>query len=583
MTDHFEAPRGPLWRLIGELSAARRHAVQAALAAVVLALATALYPVALELLVSLLVDDAPTTTSRWDGWARWLQLPSVEFALGLRALLVPGFVALVLIKTSSQAVRTYGWSVATQRVVARMRQRLFERLVHQGADFFAGRRSGALAARFGRDIDDVERAMSEGIPALCFDSLKFVALAIVAVVHYPALLTVATAVFVAAVVPIVGFGRLQKVYARRHQEAQAELTHRVVETVGGITEIHTYQAERRESAKFEAALSVYLQVVLWSRWLRAVHSPLMEVVGVAAVLATVAIVGRSSGASGPGEAVGFLLAMVLMYEPLKNLARVNALLIPGLTAAERIYEVTDRVSSVLETVTPVSWPTPPAEAALEGVWFRYDTSGPDVLKGVDLRLRCGCITGLRGASGTGKSTVARLFPRFYDATAGRVVVGGVDVRAVSLSDLRGMIAVVTQDTFLFDRSVADNIAFGAPHVRAEDIRAAARRAQADAFIEALPEGYETLCGERGVRLSGGERQRIAVARAFVKNAPLLILDEPTSALDPTTEAALADALDALMENRAVLLIAHRRALLDRCDEVFELADGRVVAEETPCG
>ena len=430
LTPTAESPvRSPLRRLIGILAVHRQLVAAGCVAGGVLAVTTAAYPVALELLTARLVG-APALSPRWAGRVEAWGWDPQAFGEGLERWLVLGFVALVIAKGLAQASRIYAWGLLTQRVLLGLRTRLFDRLVAHDPTFFARRRLGDLVARLGPDAEAVERAVSNALPILLFDSAKFIALAVVAVVQYPGLVMVALGVLVGALVPILLFARWLKRHARQGQEAHGELMHRVVETAAGISVVQSYDAGAAEAARFDEAQRRYFNAALQALRIRAAHSPLMEGLGVAAVLVTVsmATTAGSAGATGPGQAVGFLLALVLMYEPLKNLARVNGALMPGLAAAERIFEVLDASPVVVEPRQPNALKQRPQGARFEDVWFRYDEDGPDVLQGLDFTLRRGRITGLIGPSGSGKSTVAALLPRLYDVRRGRVSVGGQDVR-----------------------------------------------------------------------------------------------------------------------------------------------------------
>ncbi len=562
-------------RLVGELWPHRRAVTVAAVAATALALATAVYPLALELLTAKLIHpDGFALSERWQEWGRWAGVDPGALERWLNERLLVAFAAVVGLKAGAQGLHVYVWGRVTVAVVTGLRDRLFAHMLAQGPGYFAERKVGDLVSLFGGDMEEVERAVHQAVPVVLFDALKLAALATVSVLLYPGLLAVAVAVLVAAAVPIVVFARLLKRYAADGQIARAGLLQRVMEVIGRVAVVHANDAVAAEQRRFADAQRGYVGAVVRALRVRAIHTPLMEVLGVAATLATIRLAVTGGAAIRPSEAVGFLLAMVLMYEPLKNLARINGALMPGLAAADRIYAHIDRPPAVVDPPVPRRWTRRPTRARFEGVWFRYRPDGDDVLSGVDFTLREGRVTGLVGPSGAGKSTVARLLPRLYDPHRGRVTVDGIDVREVSLSALRSQIAVVTQDTFLFNASVRDNIAYGVAASDA-DVRAAAERAQAHEFIVRLPEGYSTPCGDRGVRLSGGQRQRIAIARAFLKDAPLLILDEATSALAPEQERGVLDALAALVDRRAVLLIAHRGSMLELCHERISLEDGRI--------
>jgi subfamily B ATP-binding cassette protein MsbA len=312
--------------------------------------------------------------------------------------------------------------------------------------------------------------------------------------------------------------------------------------------------------------------------LRAFVPPMVELVAACGIAAVVWYGGYSviSGERTQGAFVAFLTAMMLLYEPFKHLTRTNAAVQTGLAAAERLFEVLDERSEVEERPTAQTLTGICQGIRFNNVSFRYQHDW--VLRQVNLVIRAGEVVALVGPSGGGKSTLADLIPRFYDVNEGRVTIDGVDVRDLTLQSLRAQIAVVTQFTFLFNDSVRNNIAYGAPSRPLEEIVVAAKAANAHDFIMALPEGYDTEIGELGVRLSGGQRQRLAIARALLKNAPILILDEATSSLDTESERLVQDAIEQLMVGRTVLVIAHRLSTIQRADRIVVLADGCIVEE-----
>jgi subfamily B ATP-binding cassette protein MsbA len=278
----------------------------------------------------------------------------------------------------------------------------------------------------------------------------------------------------------------------------------------------------------------------------------------------------------PGQFALFIGTLFLMYGPAKKLSRVNANLQQAIAASERIFEMLDTHSEVKEL--PGARPLMPFQDRIElrGVGFGYDDGLSRILKDVSFSVRAGQMVAIVGRSGAGKTTLVNLLPRFYDVSAGQILIDGVDIREVTLASLRQQIGIVTQDTVLFDDSVASNIAYGSPHATAREIEAAARAANAHDFISAMPDGYETIIGERGQRLSGGQRQRLAIARALLKNAPILVLDEATSALDTESELLVQNALSNLMMNRTSFVIAHRLSTIRRADAIIVLERGSVV-------
>ena len=292
-----------------------------------------------------------------------------------------------------------------------------------------------------------------------------------------------------------------------------------------------------------------------------------------------------------GDFIAFITSVFLLYEPLKKLGRTNTAVQTGLAAAERIFEVLDRPSEIQDCADPIELSVTHPEIVLDRVWFRYPQAemsleasdgapqSPEeewAVRDISLRVAPGTTLALVGMSGGGKSTLANLLPRFYDVTKGAIMVDGVDVRKLSLASLRRSISIVGQHTFLFNHTVRYNIAYGRPEATLDEVIAAAKAAHAHTFISRLPEGYDTVIGEQGFRLSGGERARIAIARALLKDAPILVLDEATASLDSESERLVQDAVDRLMENRTVLVIAHRLSTIRKAQQIAVLSQGRLV-------
>lgn len=580
-----------VWRrLFGYLGPYKPPLAIAVVAMVVLALTTATYPILLDLLTTLLVGNEAKNEAMSAVLERAVNaLASIGIVVDrnhiaevLGANVVPIFGGVVALKAASQAVRFYAMGYVAQRVIRDIRRQLFERIVRQGASFFGDQSTGHLVSRLMNDVSQVERATTYGIPILVGDVLRVVTLATVCVVQYPSLALVASISLPLAVFPIVKFGQALKRYGKRGQRSLGGLTNRITETLGGIRVVHTYGREDHELDRFDEEADRYIGIMMKSVFVRAVQTPTMELVGVLALLITVTYaVGKvETEEIRAGAVVGFILALGLMYEPLKAIGRLNGIMMPGIAAAERVFEIVDRPADVVERPGAAPLAKSPELVRFEGVGFSYRADGPKVLEGLDLELPRGKVVALVGSSGAGKSTVAALLPRLFDVTEGRITVDGVDIRDVTIESLRANIAMVAQENYLFNDSVRDNIAYGLPEASDDAIREAARRANAHEFIEALSDGYDTITGERAVQLSGGQRQRIAIARAFLRDAPILVLDEATSALDVKSERDVQAALDALLENRTALVIAHRLSTVQKADEILVLEEGRVVERGT---
>jgi subfamily B ATP-binding cassette protein MsbA len=355
----------------------------------------------------------------------------------------------------------------------------------------------------------------------------------------------------------------------------------IQEVLTGMRVVQAFGMEAWESKRFSAALRDFVRVSRRSYMLRSFSSPLMEVMAASGIALAIWWVGGRilAGEIEPAKFFSFIAAVMLLYQPVKQLGRVGQVAIAGVAAAERIFEILDARSPVEDTGTRTLAPLQHA-IRFENVRFSYDGTR-EVLRDFELEIRRGEVVALVGSSGGGKTTVANLLPRFWDVTAGRVTLDGVDVRDATLASLRAQIALVTQETVLFDATVRDNIAYGRPGVSLEEVEHAARLAQAHDFITAMPQGYDTRVGERGMLLSGGQRQRIAIARAFIKDAPILILDEATSALDAESEREVQRALDGLVAfereaRRTILVIAHRLPTIRNADRIVVISAGRVV-------
>jgi len=572
-------------RLLGYLWPYRIALGLAGLCMVVLAVTTGSYPILLDLLTTILVQGAgeqavlAAVHKSLQGLARvGVHFDEGQIAHFLSSQVIPLFGTVVAFKAVSQAGRFFAMGYVAQRVIRDLRNQLFTRLVNQGSAFFARQSTGHLISRVMNDVAQVERAATYAIPVLIGDALKVISLGAVCLIQYTELSLVAFVVLPVAVLPIVQFGRMLKRYAKRGQHAVGGLTHRISEALGGIRVVHTYGAEAHEVQRFEQANEHYLKIMMKSVFVRAVQTPAMELIGVMALLMTLSYaVGKvDSGDIRPGEVVGFLLAMVLLYEPIKAMGRLNGIIMPGVAAAERVFEIVDRAPDIQDRPDAKVLQSDPDTVRFEGLGFRYTEEGPWVLRELDLQLPRGKMVALVGGSGGGKSTAAALLPRLFDVQEGAILFDDVDVRDLTQESLRDRVAMVSQETYLFNDTVHANIAYGCPGATAEQVEQAARHAHAHDFICALPEGYETNTGERGVNLSGGQRQRIAIARAFLRDAPLLILDEATSALDTESEREVQQALDALMQDRTTLVIAHRLSTIRAAHEIVVLDKGRVV-------
>jgi subfamily B ATP-binding cassette protein MsbA len=463
-----------------------------------------------------------------------------------------------------------------QRVVHDLRRALFRHILDQSAAFFSGQTTGRLMSRITNDVGQVQFAVSETIGDLTRESLSM--LGYLAVLVYVdarlALLCLTSAPLV--VYPLVRLGQRVRRTTRRSQEAQEHMSHVSAEAFASHRIVKAFGAEAREADKFESASGRLYRTNMSVTRALSVLPPLMELIGGVAFVGALWYGSReiTGGRLTQGDFVAFITALFLMYGPAKKLSRVNANLQQALAATDRIFEVLDTHSEVRDRETAVT-----ISGVQQGLEFRdVRFAFPDAeatLDGVTLEIPRGQTVAVVGRSGAGKTTLANLVARFYEPTDGAILLDGRDLRDITMRSLRAQLAIVTQETVLFDDTVAANIAYGRPDATRAEVEAAARAAHAHEFIQDLDGAYDSIVGERGQRLSGGQRQRLAIARALLRDAPILILDEATSALDAESEMLVQDALDVLMKGRTALVIAHRLSTIRRADRIVVLDDGRI--------
>lgn len=483
----------------------------------------------------------------------------------------------VLLKNAFTFVTRFATARYGLATVRDLRNRLFDALLAQSPSFFHGAPSAVLVSRVTNDVQLIREALAERFGDLVQDGLTvFVLLVYLFSLDF----RLALAVLVLApllLVPVVHFSRRLRTRARQAQEQTGELATVLDETVRGIRVVQTFGMTRFMADRFRRTSERQHIASLGARAIQAANGPVMEVLGVAAALGLIAFASAqiAGGRMTLGDFSAFLVGVYGAYNPLKRLNKFNLALQQAAVAAERVFDVIDAPVEICDRPRAVKLEDIGDGVVLEGVGFRY----PDrewVLRGLELELPRGRTVALVGASGAGKSTIAQLIPRFWDVQEGAVRVGGNDVRDLRLASLRARIGLVTQETILFNDTVRNNITCGRDDFAPEAVVSAARGANAHEFICDLPREFDTVIGESGLRLSGGQRQRLSIARALLKDPPILILDEATSALDPESELAVRSALDRLMRNRTTLVIAHRLATVRRADLIAVIADGRVV-------
>ncbi len=466
-----------------------------------------------------------------------------------------------------------------QRVVMDLRNRLFRHTLDQSAAFFSRWTTGHLMSRITNDVNQVQQAVSETAGDLVRETL-----AVIGFAGYLFYLDWRLALVIMTAAPLIAYAlvrlgqRVRKV-TRRSQEELSHLTHIATEGLSGHRIVKAFGAEAREAERFaKASRSLYRTNLRVTSAVSALP-PLMEFIGGIATAALLWYGAREIGAGSltTGQFSSFLATAFMMYAPIKKLRRVNANLQQTIASSERIFEMLDTHTEVHDRPGAPALQRLARSVEFTQVGFAYDDE-PDrfVLRRASFTVKAGQVAAIVGLSGAGKTSLVNLIPRFYDVTEGQILVDGTDIREVSLKSLRAQTALVTQETVLFDDTVAANIAYGAPAAGRAAIEEAARAAHAHEFIVQLPGGYDTTIGERGQRLSGGQRQRIAIARAILKDCPLLVLDEATSSLDAESEMLVQDALVNLMRNRTTFVIAHRLSTVRRADMIIALEKGEVV-------
>lgn len=524
------------------------------------------------------VGDTPTLVERIVLWV-------VQSTTGLAgAEIAPGSLVIVILAAvvlKNAAAYLAAWSSAwiEETVTRDLRHDLFRALLRRGLRFFARTRSGQLLSRMAADVEQIHLLLANGLQTVLRNGvLILVYLAILFGLSVP--LATVTLVLVALTAGIMR--PLLVRIGRRHAralETRGEVTSLLQETVAGIRAVKASRAESTQSGRFDALLDRYVRNMLRSRRLALLAHPLSETVGatVFVVLLTAGTWLATGGGSGmrPELFVAFLAVTLRLLPPVKKLAHFPALAAQALVAADRVIEVIDAPPEDVDRPGTQAFPGLREALAFDDVWFAYEP-GRWVLQGVTFSVRRGEVVALVGPSGAGKSTLLDLLPRFIDPDRGAVKLDGVPTTRYSRTSLRTAMAIVSQETILFNDTVAANIAFGMEGAPTrEAVQRAARLAHAHEFILRLPAGYETLVGERGVELSGGERQRLAMARALLADAPILILDEATSALDGESERLVQDAIEHLLAHRTVLVIAHRLSTVGRADRIVVLEGGRV--------
>ena len=511
----------------------------------------------------------------------WLLQPALDQALSGKTeyiYYIPiAVIALYTVKGAAYFGQAYLMGWIGQRVIYDLRNQIYNRLTTQSLNFFAHRKTGELLARISYDVTLVQSAVSTSVTALMRDTMTIIFL--IGVIFYQdwLLALIAMAVFPVIIYPILRFGRKMRSATYDGQVVMGEMSSLIEETVGGIRVVKAFGMEDYERGRFRDLIGGFMKHQMRVFRVNAMSFPIMELVagfGIAGVLFYGGL-RVAAGEATAGTLMSFLAAVIMLYEPVKRLSGANNQIQQGLAAAERIFDILDEKIIVSDEPDAKLLNDFQHVISFESVGLRYTGADKPVLSDINLEVKAGQVVALVGRSGAGKSSLANLVPRFMDVTKGRVLLDGHDVRGVTQESLRQQIALVTQDVILFNDTVLNNIAYGHEDVDHERVEAIAKAANAHEFIMKLPQGYQTMVGERGVILSGGQRQRLSLARALLKDAPILVLDEATSSLDTESEQLVQQAIDRLMRGRTVLVIAHRLSTIRHADCIVVLDDGGI--------
>ena len=513
-------------------------------------------------------------------------LARLEAALGVtsgnKGLLLPLILfAAFVAKNLCSYTALYRFNAVGLAFVRDVRDAVYRRLLAQSEAFYAKNPSGDLISRVTGDVDRIQSLFGTDLADLVQSVATIVGLGYYVVSLSPELTLVVAVVAPAIVVPVVMIARGLRHLSKSGRERMGDLTGVLSETLRGHRVVQAYCAEGYEAGRFEEVNRRTFHLLRKAARMMAVSSPLLESASVLAFLVLLVYAGSriKGGTMTLGVVISFGASLAFMYQPLKRATRINLALQQALASARRLFEILDAPIAVVDgpragTMAPFG-----REIRFEGVSFSYPGREP-VLQGIDLTIPKGGVVALVGPSGAGKTTLVNLLPRFMDPQLGRVTVDGVDVRDLTLASLRGSIGLVTQDVVLFDDTIRHNVAYGRSGVPEPAIRGALRAANAEAFVDDVPGGLDARIGEAGGRLSGGQRQRLAIARALLKDPPILVLDEVTSALDTESERAVQEALERLMSGRTTIVIAHRLSTVRRADVIVAMEQGRVVERGT---
>ncbi|WP_051284064.1 ABC transporter ATP-binding protein [Desulforegula conservatrix] len=496
-----------------------------------------------------------------------------------KLILIPVVVVIVfVVKGGSMYGQAILMNYVGESIIRYFRDSLYSKMQELPLSFYQGKKTGELMSRITNDVNVIRGMVTSAVTRSLMDF--FTVFFLIGVTFYQIwqLAFFSFAILPVAVFPIVHYGRKVRKVTTGCQESMADLTAMLQETFTGAKVVKAFGMEEYEKNKFSALTQRLFNLEIKNTRAKNMSSPIMEVFAGIAIAFVIWFGGASviKGTYSTGQFMSFLASVMMLYDPIKKMSNMNNAIQEGMAAADRVFDILEAVPEIEDCAQPVSIKHSAHSVTFEDVYFRYDRD--DVLRGINLHVNPGEVLALVGMSGGGKSSIVNLVPRFYEARSGRILIDNISVKDASIASLRSQIAIVTQEPILFNDTIRNNIAYGRPDASTEQIESAARAAFAHDFIERFPKGYETNIGDLGARLSGGERQRICIARALLKDAPILILDEATSSLDSEAEILVQKALENLMKGRTTFVIAHRLSTIVNADRIAVVVAGKVAEE-----
>jgi ATP-binding cassette, subfamily B, bacterial MsbA len=489
-------------------------------------------------------------------------------------------IAIFLVKGLGRYGQEYFMNYVGEDIIRRLRNQLYDHIQDLPLAFFQRAQTGVLMSRITNDVNILKAMVSTAVTGTLRDASSIIGLTAVIFYLNWRMAILALIILPVAFIPVFELGRRVRRVSTGCQEAMGELNAFLHETLAGNKIVKAFGMEQHEKARFFARTNHLFKLEIKGVIVRALSSPIMEFFGGLGIAFVIWYGGWEviQEKTTPGTFISFLTCVMLLYDPVKKISQLNNAIQQGLAAADRVYDVIEAQSTIGDPARPHPMKAGPHIVRFENVHFSYGEK--PVLNGIDLTVDHGQVLALVGMSGGGKTTLVNLIPRFFDVTEGRIAIDGVDIRDYAVAEVRSQIAVVTQEPILFNESVRYNIAYGNANATESDIVEAAKAAYAHDFVLQFEKGYDTLIGELGGRLSGGEKQRLCIARALLKDAPILVLDEATSSLDTEAEALVQKALDNLMRGRTTFVIAHRLSTVAKANHIVVLVDGRIVEQGT---